>query len=260
MSRFPELFEEAIDAVVGAEALHVETLAEHIARHIVDRQSALRAEARITAKMAGAAPNAGERAPDPGDGLAGRHRRCHGVGRPARRRRRGTRHQRVPVRPGPRPRTRRRAARRGGLRGRRADPRARPARDPQPARPRHAARRDGAAARRERPRRDRRGLDERTGLRAAQAARRAVRRRARAPAAALRRGLRSALAEGRAGHALGARATSDFLFARQVNFETIHTHDVLAEREGTVAELRGELESGIPAPRHTSLAEWLRPA
>ena len=52
----------------------------------------------------------------------------------------------------------------------------------------------------------------------------------------------------------------DFLFARQVNFETIHTHDVLAEREGTVAELRGELESGIPAPRHTSLAEWLRPA
>ena len=50
MSRFPELFEEAIDAVVGAEALHVETLAEHIARHIVERQSALRAEARITAK------------------------------------------------------------------------------------------------------------------------------------------------------------------------------------------------------------------
>ena len=50
MSRFPELFEEAIEAVVGAEALHVEALAEHIARHIVGRQSALRAEARITAQ------------------------------------------------------------------------------------------------------------------------------------------------------------------------------------------------------------------
>src|SRR6187551_4125653 len=50
MSRFPELFEEAIEAVVGSEALHVESLAEHIARHIVGRQSALRAEARITAQ------------------------------------------------------------------------------------------------------------------------------------------------------------------------------------------------------------------
>ena len=50
MSRFPELFEEAIEAVVGTEALHVEALAEHIARHIVGRQSALRAEARITAQ------------------------------------------------------------------------------------------------------------------------------------------------------------------------------------------------------------------
>ena len=49
MSRFPELFEEAIEAVVASEALHVEALAEHIARHIVERQQALRAEARITA-------------------------------------------------------------------------------------------------------------------------------------------------------------------------------------------------------------------
>src|SRR5215203_2233869 len=49
MSRFPELFEEAIEAVVDAEALHVEALAEHVARHIVERQRALRAEVRITA-------------------------------------------------------------------------------------------------------------------------------------------------------------------------------------------------------------------
>ena len=50
MSRFPELFEEAIDEVVIGEAFLVEVLAEHIARHIVGRQSALRAEARITAQ------------------------------------------------------------------------------------------------------------------------------------------------------------------------------------------------------------------
>ena len=50
----------------------------------------------------------------------------------------------------------------------------------------------------------------------------------------------------------------DFLFARQLNFETIHAHDVLAEREGTVGELRAELESGEPPERHTSLTDWLR--
>jgi GTP cyclohydrolase I/GTP cyclohydrolase-4 len=50
MSRFPELFGEAIDAVVIGEAFLVETLAEHIARHIVDRQRALRAEVRIEAQ------------------------------------------------------------------------------------------------------------------------------------------------------------------------------------------------------------------
>ncbi|HEY7380348.1 MAG TPA: GTP cyclohydrolase MptA [Gaiella sp.] len=52
-------------------------------------------------------------------------------------------------------------------------------------------------------------------------------------------------------------ADSDFVLARQVNLETIHDHDVLAERWGTVGELRGELESGSPAPRQTTLAEWL---
>ncbi len=50
MSRFPELFDEAISDVVLGEGLLVEALAEHIARHIVERQQALRAEARITAR------------------------------------------------------------------------------------------------------------------------------------------------------------------------------------------------------------------
>ena len=50
MSRFPELFDEAIDEVVLGEGLLVEVLAERIARHIVERQQALRAEVRITAR------------------------------------------------------------------------------------------------------------------------------------------------------------------------------------------------------------------
>jgi MptA/FolE2 family GTP cyclohydrolase len=49
----------------------------------------------------------------------------------------------------------------------------------------------------------------------------------------------------------------DFVFSRQVNLETIHTHDVLAERYGTVGELRRELERGGPLRRHTELREWL---
>jgi GTP cyclohydrolase IV len=55
----------------------------------------------------------------------------------------------------------------------------------------------------------------------------------------------------------GELEDDDFLLARQLNFETIHSHDVLAERYGTVGELRGELESGEPAARHTELREWL---
>ena len=52
-------------------------------------------------------------------------------------------------------------------------------------------------------------------------------------------------------------ADGDFVFARQINFETIHAHDVLAEREGTVGELRAELGGAPAAGRHTSLADWL---
>jgi GTP cyclohydrolase I/GTP cyclohydrolase-4 len=50
----------------------------------------------------------------------------------------------------------------------------------------------------------------------------------------------------------------DFVLARQVNFETIHNHDVLAERFGTVGELRAELAGGEHAARHTELRDWLR--
>ena len=52
-------------------------------------------------------------------------------------------------------------------------------------------------------------------------------------------------------------ADEDFVYSRQVNLETIHTHDVLAERFGTVGELRAELETGTRPARHTTLADWL---
>src|SRR5918999_1864958 len=50
MSRFPESFEEAIEEVVIGEAFLVEELAEHIARQIVARQAAGRAEVHIAAR------------------------------------------------------------------------------------------------------------------------------------------------------------------------------------------------------------------
>jgi GTP cyclohydrolase IV len=49
----------------------------------------------------------------------------------------------------------------------------------------------------------------------------------------------------------------DFLLARQVNYETIHRHDVVAERFGTAGELRAELRTGEPSRLQTSLASWL---
>jgi GTP cyclohydrolase IV len=52
-------------------------------------------------------------------------------------------------------------------------------------------------------------------------------------------------------------ADGDFVYSRQVNLETIHTHDVLAERHGTVGELRAELATGTPPARQTTLADWL---
>ena len=50
----------------------------------------------------------------------------------------------------------------------------------------------------------------------------------------------------------------DFVLARQTNFETIHNHDVLAERFGLVGEVRHELTTGGHSRRHTELRDWLQ--
>ncbi len=50
---------------------------------------------------------------------------------------------------------------------------------------------------------------------------------------------------------------ASFVSARQENLETIHRHNVVAERHGLLRELRGEIESGEASARQTSLEEWL---
>jgi GTP cyclohydrolase-4 len=50
---------------------------------------------------------------------------------------------------------------------------------------------------------------------------------------------------------------ASFVSAKQVNFEGIHKHNAFAERFGTLGELRRELQEGQDIPSHTSLQAWL---
>jgi GTP cyclohydrolase-4 len=258
MSRFPELFDEAIDEVVLGEALLVEVLAEHIARHIVERQRALRAEVKITARwpmrrttpvsrlqtqeivsLVGIAAASAERT-----------RRVVGV-------------EATGINACP--------CAQGLVRG-------------------SAAERlleagfDGADVERilelvplaTHNQRGRGTLYVGTAHELnAEDLVRIVERSMSAPVYELLKrpdelfvvehahlqprfvedSVRLALAGALEAHPL--LEEDDFLFSRQVNLETIHDHDVLAERWGTVGELRAELDGGEPAGHQTSLAQWL---
>jgi GTP cyclohydrolase-4 len=48
-----------------------------------------------------------------------------------------------------------------------------------------------------------------------------------------------------------------FVLARQENLETIHQHNVVAERYGLVGELRAELDAGTHSRHHVTMREWL---
>jgi GTP cyclohydrolase-4 len=50
---------------------------------------------------------------------------------------------------------------------------------------------------------------------------------------------------------------SGFVCARQENLETIHRHNVVAERTGMVGEIRAELGSGEHSRHHLTMREWL---
>ena len=140
---------------------------------------------------------------------------------------------------------------------RRPDPRARAARDAQPARPRHALRRHRRGASTPRTWCGSSSVDELSDLRAAEAARRALRRRARAPAAALRRGLRPGRARVRARGLSGARrrATSCSR-ARSTSRRSTPTTSSRSARapSGSCAP---SSTPASPAQRHTELRDWL---
>jgi GTP cyclohydrolase I/GTP cyclohydrolase-4 len=48
-----------------------------------------------------------------------------------------------------------------------------------------------------------------------------------------------------------------FVAARQENLETIHQHNVTADRYGLLGELRHELDSGEHSEQHVSMRDWL---
>jgi GTP cyclohydrolase I/GTP cyclohydrolase-4 len=263
MSRFPELFEEAIEAVVGTEALHVEQLAEHIARHIVERQRALRAEARITARWP-------LRRTTPVTGLATQEMvslvGIAAASADAVRRVVGVEANGINACPCAQGLVRTRAAERLGEAGFEALDVDRIL-DLVPLATHNQRGRgtlyvglasDGG-----------RQLDANDLFRIVEGSMSApvyellkrpdelfvvehAHLQPRFVEDSVRLSLKGALEQ------LPELGDGDFLFARQVNFETIHAHDVLAERSGTVAELRRELDAGVQPERHTSLADWLK--
>jgi GTP cyclohydrolase IV len=55
----------------------------------------------------------------------------------------------------------------------------------------------------------------------------------------------------------GSLGPEAFVMARQENLETIHRHNVVAERHGLMGELQQELATGDHLPHHTTVREWL---
>ena len=58
----------------------------------------------------------------------------------------------------------------------------------------------------------------------------------------------------------GALDTSAFVSARQENLETIHKHNVVAERHGLLGDLRREVNFGEQVRHHVTKREWLEDA
>jgi GTP cyclohydrolase IV len=259
MSRFPELFEEAIDELVIDEMLLVENLAEHIARHIVERQDALRAEVRIAARypIERTTPVSGLRTQELVTliGLAA-------ASRAASRRLVGVEATGINACPCAQGLVRDQAAERLGEAGfEDADVERILELVPLAT---HNQRGRGTLYLGTDLRLDAEDLvelvessmsspvyellkrpDELFVVEHAHLAPRFVED-------SVRLMVKGAL------ESYGELGGEDFVLARQVNFETIHNHDVLAERFGTVGELRGELAAGTHSARHTELGDWLR--
>jgi GTP cyclohydrolase I/GTP cyclohydrolase-4 len=260
MSRFPELFEEAIEGVVDDDAFLVEDLAEHVARHIVDRQSALVAEVRITARYP-----YGRRTPVThlstqemvsliGIAAASRERVRRVVGVEA------TGINACPCAQGL---VRGRASERLHEAGFEADDVERILELVPIAT--HNQRGRGTLLVGGETRVDAEHLVEIVERSMSSPIYELLKRpdelfvveqahlQPRFAEDSVRVALKTALDE------LPQLADADFVSSRQVNFETIHAHEVVAERHATVGELRTELRDGNHGPEaHTALREWLR--
>ena len=258
MSRFPELFEEAIEEVVTGEALLVEVLAEHIARHIVGRQRALRAEVRIVARypLERHTPVTGLTTQELVSIIGIAAASTRGVRRVV-----GVEATGINACPCAQGLVRARAGQRLADAGFDAhdverilelvplathNQRARGTLLVGTNEPLNAERlADVVEDSMSSPiyellkRPDELFVVEHAHL------------RPRFVEDSVRAALRETLAR------WPALRDDDFVASRQVNFETIHTHDVVAERYGTVGELRAELAGETPPTRHTELREWL---
>ncbi len=260
MSRFPELFEEAIDEVVMGEQLLVEQLAEHIARHILGRQHALRAEVRIAARypLERTTPVTGLRTQELVT-LIG-----HAAAGPARTRRAiGVEATGITACPCAQGLVRERAAERLGAAGYGGDEVDRILELVPLATHNQRGRGTLIVGTGSRLRGEElveivessmsspifellKRADELFVVEHAHLQPRFVED-------VVRHMLRGVL--DRYGDILD---DGDFVRARQVNFETIHDHDVLAERSATVGELRHELATGERSARTTELRDWLQ--
>ena len=230
-------------------------------RECVERQGGPAREVKIAPATRRRA-HAGLRHPHPGDLHPLRHRRRLRPRHPPPDRRRGPGHDRLPVRPG---------AGRGQAPATRLGPTGsatttstasstRSHRHPQPARRRHPLHRRARGRRTWTPTPllcDRRGAHVVRDLRADEARRRAVRGREGPRRPPLRRGLRPR--DDPPGRSSGFPELRDgaFVHARQENLETIHRHNVVAERSATLGEIRRELSGGEHVSRHTTLRAWL---
>ena len=264
MSRFEEVVNDVIgEVVLGESGFKAEQLAQHVAEQVRERQGARRAEMTIAARYP-------EHKPAPVSGIATQE--IYTLFGSAVASERGTRRlvgvaaQGMTACPCAQElvagRSRERLAGRWVQRRRdRADLRGGAGGHAQPARPGHALPRAARGLRDRRGRRgaarDRRGLDVERDLRAHEALRRGA-RWSRRPTAA-RASSRTACARRSAAPIERFDGLRDdaFVSARQENLETIHQHNVVAERFGLLGELRRELDAGHHVAHHTSMREWL---
>ena len=257
MSRFSDTVENVLEDLGAFEAPMIETLAERIARALTVGHRAERADVEIRAQfpLERRAPISGKPSQELytliGIAAATPRRAVQVIGVEA------EEHDGVPLRAGDGARAGGSApagARSDGGSGRGsarpgASGHAQPARArPSPGRRRSPPARRGSG-------RDRRGRHELRDLRSPEAARRAVRGREGPSPSPVRRGHGPRDAPELRQYLPGASGDG-FVHARQTNMETIHKHDVFAQRGGRLDEIRGELPGRTAAGR-TTLAAWL---